>query len=104
MTNFEKELQEMTIEQLADYKMQTTDCDKCPIKEFCKKCNHEVRVRSYNECYVVWLTWLDCTANDETPKIFKYRCPYTDKPCFDWNCFQCEVEKAEREYMESEVD
>lgn len=37
-------------------------------------------------------------------EIFKGICPYTDKPCEDWNCTECEVEKAEREYLESEAE
>lgn len=36
-------------------------------------------------------------------EYFKGVCPYTDKPCEDWNCTECEVEKAEREYIESYV-
>ena len=29
-----------------------------------------------------------------------YQCPYTGKPCYDWECSECEVEKEEREWME----
>lgn len=32
--------------------------------------------------------------------FFKGKCPYTGKKCEDWNCNECEVEKAEREWME----
>jgi len=31
---------------------------------------------------------------------FNGRCPYTDKPCDDWNCNECKVEQEEREYLE----
>lgn len=31
--------------------------------------------------------------------LFGGKCPYTDKPCDDWNCENCEVEQQEREYM-----
>ena len=37
-------------------------------------------------------------------KYFNGKCPFTDKQCESWDCINCEVEKAEREYMESEVD
>lgn len=33
-------------------------------------------------------------------ELFEGRCPYTDKPCYDWNCKECKVEKEEREWME----
>jgi len=32
-------------------------------------------------------------------EIFNGICPYTDKPCEEWNCTECEVEKAEQEYL-----
>lgn len=32
-------------------------------------------------------------------KIFKGRCPYTDKGCTEFNCKQCKVEKEEIEAM-----
>lgn len=34
-------------------------------------------------------------------EIFNGICPYTDKPCEEWNCIKCEVEKAERDYLEN---
>lgn len=45
-----------------------------------------------------------------TRSRFNSRCPYTNAPCDDWNCLDCEVEKAEEEWMkaldeeEEEVD
>ena len=30
---------------------------------------------------------------------FKGKCPYTNKPCKDWNCLNCEVDENERDYM-----
>lgn len=38
-------------------------------------------------------------------KFFKDICPYTGEKCEDWNCTECEIEKAEREWtkeMENE--
>lgn len=26
-------------------------------------------------------------------------CPYTNKPCDDWYCLECEVEHKEREWL-----
>ncbi len=34
-------------------------------------------------------------------KFFKDICPYTGRKCEDWNCPECEVEKAEREWREN---
>lgn len=37
---------------------------------------------------------------DEYSKImFKGKCPYTSKECEKWTCYTCEVEKAEREFL-----
>lgn len=33
---------------------------------------------------------------------FNGRCPYTDKPCEDWNCLTCEVDEREREWLREE--
>ena len=33
---------------------------------------------------------------------FKGICPYTGKPCDDWHCRECEVEKAEKSLCEHE--
>ena len=35
-------------------------------------------------------------------EFFAYRCPYTDKPCYDWDCDDCEVEAEERAWMKGE--
>ena len=37
-------------------------------------------------------------------KFFKDICPYTGKKCEDWNCDECEVEKAERKFAEGEEE
>ena len=37
-------------------------------------------------------------------ELFSYKCPYTDKPCYDWNCEVCEVEEEERRWMEEMED
>ena len=31
--------------------------------------------------------------------FFSFRCPYTDKPCDDWDCDNCKVEQEEREWL-----
>ena len=34
-------------------------------------------------------------------ELFNNKCPYTNKKCLNnWNCSECETEKAEREYMQ----
>ena len=33
-------------------------------------------------------------------ELFAYKCPYTDKPCYSWECESCEVEQEEREWCE----
>ena len=33
-------------------------------------------------------------------EYFDGRCPYTDKPCEDFECHNCEVEKEEEKYLE----
>lgn len=35
-------------------------------------------------------------------EYFNGRCPYTDKPCEDWNCLSCKVENQEREWLEGD--
>lgn len=37
-------------------------------------------------------------------EYFNGICPYTDNPCDDWNCLECEVEHREREWMEGEEE
>lgn len=33
-------------------------------------------------------------------EIFNGKCPYTGKPCYDWECIICEVEAEEKKSME----
>lgn len=33
-------------------------------------------------------------------KFFEGKCPYTDKPCYEWECDTCEVEAQEKKDME----
>lgn len=33
-------------------------------------------------------------------EFFNRKCPYNDKPCHDFHCMICQVEKEEREWME----
>lgn len=48
----------------------------------------------------------NCGMNEEGSQnywakdFFNGKCPYTGKKCEDWNCNECEVEKAEREWVE----
>ncbi len=34
-------------------------------------------------------------------ELFEYRCPYTDRVCYVWNCNECEVQAEEIEYMDN---
>lgn len=33
-------------------------------------------------------------------EYFDGKCPYTDKPCYEWECVTCEVNKQEQEETE----
>ena len=33
-------------------------------------------------------------------EFFDGKCPYTDKPCTDWECDTCEIEAEEKKSME----
>ena len=33
-------------------------------------------------------------------KFFDGKCPYTNKPCYDWECDTCEVDAEEKKSME----
>lgn len=33
-------------------------------------------------------------------EFFNGKCPYTDKPCYEWECDTCEVEAEEKKSME----
>ena len=33
-------------------------------------------------------------------EFFDGKCPYTDKPCYEWECDTCEVEAEEKKSME----
>lgn len=35
-------------------------------------------------------------------ELFNGKCPYTDKPCENWNCNECKIEQEEREYLKEE--
>lgn len=42
---------------------------------------------------------------DEWAKeYFEGRCPYTGKPCDDWECNKCETEKQEQRWIEEEEE
>ena len=32
-------------------------------------------------------------------ELFDWKCPYTGKPCNEWECDTCEVEEQEKEAM-----
>ena len=50
------------------------------------------------------LPTLEEAERDQIKKYFKGKCPYTDKKCEDWRCQNCEVEAAERKYMENDSE
>lgn len=50
------------------------------------------------------LQTLEEAERDQIKKFFKGKCPYTDKKCEDWRCQNCEVEAAERKYMENDSE
>lgn len=33
-------------------------------------------------------------------ELFDGKCPYTDKPCYDWECNTCEIDAQEKEAIE----
>lgn len=49
----------------------------------------------------------DCLAKEiryaqSDKEAFNGRCPYTDKECDEFHCWRCEIEKEEREWLNSE--
>lgn len=42
--------------------------------------------------------------NEDAKKYFKGKCPYTDMKCEEWRCQNCEIEAAERKYMENDSE
>ena len=63
-------------------------------------------IREYNLLLMIEEEWTlkeyygtDNTQRDVNKTYFNGRCPYTDKPCEDWNCYECKVEQEEREYL-----
>lgn len=66
-----------------------------------------------NECKSKLLNNLHAFSDMESDKKIKMipdympdkgKCPYTDKKCEDWKCQDCEVEAAERKYMENDLE
>ncbi len=41
-------------------------------------------------------------TNKQIREYFHGRCPYTDKPCDNFDCPNCEVEKEEEKYLEED--
>lgn len=39
---------------------------------------------------------------DHNREYFNSICPYTDKPCDEWTCQTCEVERRERDWVEGD--
>ena len=35
-------------------------------------------------------------------EYFNYKCPYTGKECWSWNCSECPIEEQERAFMSEE--
>lgn len=50
------------------------------------------------------LPTLEEAERNQIKNHFKGKCPYTDKKCEDWRCQDCEVEAAERKYMENDSE
>lgn len=44
----------------------------------------------------------DTHINKDARQYFGGLCPYTAQECESWRCNECEVEKAEREYLNEE--
>ena len=40
--------------------------------------------------------------NEWAREYFEGKCPYTGKPCDDWECAKCEIEKQEKEWAEGD--
>lgn len=47
---------------------------------------------------------LEEAERNQIKKYFKGKCPYINKKCEDWKCQNCEVEAAERRYMENDSE
>ena len=43
-------------------------------------------------------------TEEEVIKRFGGKCPYTDKPCEDWECDKCPVEEQERLWTEEMLE
>lgn len=88
--------------------MRLIDADKSI--EYMKEQQLEAIKRKHYVSAANYQTIIDVIREQPTVKIrfgsrsyFNGKCPYTDKECESWACLDCEVEQAEREYMESEV-
>ena len=62
MTNFDKEMQEMTVEDLASlksalYAVTLNLCGDCPLNEFCQE-RYDHLLDSDEDCYDVWVAYL----------------------------------------------
>ena len=60
MTNYNKELQTMTIEKMAKCKEALYCCDNCPIITFCDNLG-----KSRNDCCDAWKIWLNSEVKDD---------------------------------------
>jgi len=64
MTNYEKELQTMTIDEIAKYKAALIDCEDCSIKDLCDK---RTKSKSFFDCYDTWEQWLESEVTENEP-------------------------------------
>ena len=64
MTNFDKELSEMTIEKMAKDKAYLTYCDECPIRACCNKFVPRQTLVPLPECSDVWKSWLESEVEE----------------------------------------
>lgn len=58
-------------------------------------CNRNFYREGCKDC-LVELEWKDKVMRGE---VEPFKCPYTGKPCKDWDCTNCVVEKEEVEWM-----
>ena len=59
MTNREY-IESLTNEKIADFLSGNTDCEACPIKDYCYKYSG-----FFGVCYRVWLRWLEDEHKEE---------------------------------------
>lgn len=67
-------------------------CGAISEEEFRDLANREARQDAYLE---------EKAEREAYARHFNNRCPYTDEPCHDFECQDCEIEAKEREWTDS---